>query len=315
MTDILTACGNGQSMEDFGGLSYLGGEIFWVAPTSSAVYDKWAGKHNFYTTIAAAYAATVTNRNDVIMLSPDAHTVTSMLTVAKNRIHFMGADVSGRKFGQSAKIYIGVTTAATDIAAAKVTGVRNSFTNIKFYSDNTVAQSLYCVAENGEYTVYRNCEFYKSTDLDTAQSAELLANGDSTTYIDCTFGSIADAVSGDIIRSCVSIKQVLGPSRDVHFFGCEFWRSAGGTTTPMVYSAAANDVERLMLFKDCIFVNSRVAAATPAVAISCAATLTTGQILCKDCVALRCTKLATATGVFLIGGSIADTTGLPVQGT
>ena len=59
------------------------------------------------------------------------HPLTSMLTVAKNRVHFVGIDGSGgRLYGQNAKISMGVTIAATDVFAIKDTGVRNSYTNI-----------------------------------------------------------------------------------------------------------------------------------------------------------------------------------------
>ena len=41
---------------------------------------------------------------------------------------------------------------------------------IKFYNDNTLTQNVACVGEGGEYTVYRNCEFYDSTRLNRSRS-------------------------------------------------------------------------------------------------------------------------------------------------
>jgi hypothetical protein len=304
-------------MEDFDTLSQLGGQRFWVAPATSAVYDKWASKSNFYTTVAAAYAATVTNRNDVIMLSPDQHTVTEMLTVSKNRCHFIGADFSGRHFGQSAKIYLGTTGAATDIGAVKVTGVRNTFSNIKFYSDCVVAESLYCLVDGGEYTVYKNCEIYKSTDLDVAGASELVANGDSSTFIGCTIGSLADFKVGDIIHATIRLTKGLAGTgkvlRDNLFVDCLIWNCAGGTTGRMVYAAAANDVQRMLMFDNCSFINAANATAVPAQAIAGAASFTVGAIVCKNSVAVNCTKLSTTTGVYITGVD-TNTTGLAVQG-
>ena len=74
---------------------------------------------------------------------------------------------------------MGVTTAATDIAVMQNTGVGCTFGGLKFDSANTVAESLYAVAEGGEYSIYSGCEFYKSTDLNETAAAEILNNGDS----------------------------------------------------------------------------------------------------------------------------------------
>lgn len=100
------------------------------------------GKVRFYTSLASAYAATESNNNDVIILDGNStHSLSSMLTVSNNRVHFIGLDYLlgiHRPYGQSTKVSIDVTTAATDIAAVKNTGIRNSFRGIKFISNNTV---------------------------------------------------------------------------------------------------------------------------------------------------------------------------------
>jgi len=51
------------------------------------------GRIRFYTSLATAYDATESNNNDVIILDGNStHTLTEMLTVAKNRVHFLGMD-------------------------------------------------------------------------------------------------------------------------------------------------------------------------------------------------------------------------------
>jgi hypothetical protein len=256
-------------------------------------------------TIAQAYSMTTTNMDDVIVLCGSAsHVLTSMLTVSKNRVHFVGMDGSnGRRYGQNAKIYMGVTTAITDVHAIKNLGVRNSFTNIKFYDDNTLATyHTSCVGEGGEYAIYENCEFYASVNLTSNTFAELLLNGDSTQFYNCTFGSLADAVSGDKVRPAViftagGVLNGTGTSRDIFFDGCRFWKQAGGTTTAMVVFPSDSSMERLCEFHDCQFIAAHLGS-TPAVAIACTATMTNGQILLTgDTSCVHCTKLATATGV------------------
>jgi hypothetical protein len=271
-----------------------------------------------FKTVEFAYSRVVTNHNDVIALAAGSnHPLAAMLTVAKNKVHFIGLGVGQRLYGQRTKISMGVTAVATDIAVIKNTGSGNTFTNIKFTQNNSVAQALSVVAEGGEYAVYTNCEFYRSTLLNGATSCELLDNGDSAQFYNCTFGSLADAVVGNVIHPCVRLANGQVGSglvmRDNYFQNCLFWRNAGGTTTAFVYAAASADVERMMTFKDCMFINAKNAAATPAAAVVTGATLDVGNIILKDCAAVGCTKLSTSTGVIVAGPAYSDATGISVN--
>jgi len=305
-------------------LSGLGigmGNVFYVCPSTSSARTLWAGRidgEQLFTTIEAAYAKCVTNRNDVIILSPDSHAVAAMLTVAKSKVHFVGADAAGRHFGQRAKISIGVTTAATDIAAVQVTGTGCSFTGIKFTSSNTVAEGLYAVVEAGEYTLYRNCDFYKSTDLDIAGAAELALNGDSATFKDCTFGSSANAIVGAIIRPIVTCTGGLVSGkklRDCYFDNCIFWRKCGNAANNFIYGLNATDVERMLYFKDCLFLNHELAAANPDICIEFGAAQTEGTVICKNCTSVNCTLfLALDQNLYIDGAAPTEgTSGIAVE--
>lgn len=260
------------------------------------------GKVRVFTTVAAAYDAVTTNADDVIVLSTNSsHELSGMLTVSKNRVHFIG-DLSGRRYGQRAKINYADGIATADPFAIKVTGVGCTFTGIKFINNNTDAQVVGTVGEGGEYTFYKNCEFYNSTNLDSDTVAELVLGGDSTQFEDCTFGSLADLVDGDKARPAVlvdgSVVGTINTSRDILFNRCRFWKKAGGTTTTMVTIVADADIERGMEFHDCQFL-ANVLGAVPAVAIAAGASLTNARvILTGDTCASECTKIATATGIF-----------------
>lgn len=294
-------------MDILGGAGTLG-NIYYVVPSTEANYNVLKamysftyddGSEAFCSTVAEAYGKTVSGRDDVIVLATNVtHTLTEMLTISKNRVHFVG-DGFGRRYGQRAKIQMGVTVNTTDVFAIKNTGVGNTFTGIKFLNGNTVTENVACFGEGGEYTVFRNCEIYDSTELDSDTHADLVLNGDSAQFFECTIGSLADAVSGDKVRPAVLLTAgTVGAgkvSRDVIFENCRFWKQAGGTTTAFV-KGGATDVERIMEFHDCQFI-ANVLGAVPAVAIS-VATLTVGQIiLTGDTCAIECTKIATATGV------------------
>jgi len=281
------------------------------------------GRVRFYTSLSDAYTATESNNNDVIILDGNStHTLTAMLTVSKSRVHFIGLDyLMGihRSTGQSTKISLGVTTAATDIATILNTGVRNSFRGIKFLNANTVTEGIYCFVDGGEYTYMENCEVYKSTDLDVTGAAEFVCNADNPLYVNCTFGSLADARSGTVIRANVLFtKGIAGTglvTRDATFRNCQFWIQCTDTANRFCYGANATDIERLCLFDNCNFICNGASSAIPAQNVAFGATLTVGAVLLKNCSSLLAsTAMSTTTGVFVDGAvPTAGTTGISVQ--
>ncbi len=262
-----------------------------------------------FKTLSAAVAAVTTNNNDIIFIDGDSTVVeTAMVTLSKNRVHIVGVNGTPNPmgFGAAAKVQCAASATASNIAVFKNTGVRNTFTNIKFDSALTVAQGLYSVVEGGEYARYFNCEIYKSTDLDATGAAELVCNGDSPSFIGCTIGSSANAISGAIIRANVLFTKGLAGSgkvaRDAYFERCMIWRRSSNTTNRFVYGANADDIERSCIFKSCVFWNAKNASATPAQNVAFGSSLTTGEVLLWDCAAQNCgTAMSTTTGVFVLG--------------
>jgi len=282
----------------FGG--YVFGDVYYVDATNGSDVNPGTTSDKAFATVDAANDAMTTNNNDAVYLSGYAsHALTEMLTVAKNRVHFIGTDFDGRTYGQTTRLSMGITTAVTDVFAVKNTGIRNSFKGIKFTNANTVAQNVAGVGEGGEYTVYDSCEFYDSTEMDSDTEAEMVLNGDSTQLRNCTFGSMITAVSGDKIRPAVLLtKDTVASGKfcvDVLFDKCHFWKYAGGTTTAFIKGVAA-DLERVMEFHDCQFIANNLGS-TPAVAIDLATMTTAYIILTGDTCAVNCTKIATDTGV------------------
>lgn len=278
-------------------------------------------KDNPFKTLSAAYDACTTNNDDLIIIDGDSTIVeTSMITWSKNRITVIGAN-GNRPYGQAAKVSLGITTAATDIATLKVTGIRNNFIGIKFINDNTVAEGIYCVVDGGEYTHFVNCEIYKSTDMDVTGAAELVCNADSSVYTNCTIGSLATARSGAVIRPNVLFTKAIAGTgkvaRDILFENCRFWINASNAANRFVYGAAATDIERIAEFDNCKFINNGASTATPAQNVAFGATLTVGSVLLNNCVSINAgTAMSTTTGVFINGAvPAADTTGISLQTT
>lgn len=304
----------GTGIPTWNGVPMVGGmpqgltEVFFVdyGNGSDGVSKKANSVTRPWKTLAYAETQITTNKNQgIALIGNSTHTLTEMLTVDKNRMHIFGYDPGGRYYGQNAKVSLGVTTAATDIGTIKNTGVRNSFRNIKFINENTVAQGIYCFVEGGEYTVIDGCEIYKSTDLDVTGAAELVMNGDSAQVTNCLIGSTANAISGAIIRPNVLMTKGLAGtgkvSRDVLFENCTFWKRASHVNNRFIYGANATDVERMFHVKNCTFFNTKLAAALPAQCVAFGAEQTQGFALIDNCTSINNTKLSTTTGVYIQG--------------
>ncbi|MFZ2152187.1 MAG: hypothetical protein WAV09_03705, partial [Minisyncoccia bacterium] len=94
------------------------GKILIVCPSTDANYEKLtslvtpdgsadANQIRLYTTLELAYAAAVTNENDVIVLSGNAtHAVAAGIAWTKSRIHVIGFDGGDRLIQQGAKVQL-----------------------------------------------------------------------------------------------------------------------------------------------------------------------------------------------------------------
>lgn len=284
------------------------------------------GKVHLFTSLSDAYDATTTNNNDVILL--DAHTshkLSSMLTVSKNRVHFIGMDAGGRWSNQRALISNTGTGASTDVSMVKVTGTGCSFRNIKFSNNWTVAQNLSAVLEYGNNTLYKNCSFHNlgSAHLTNANAAPLILAGGDVEFHECNIGE-------DTLQSTVASGQTLlikkGSSSQAAtrclFEKCIFRAYTNKTTHAFVRVAADGDIDRDVGFKDCDFINFYTSSngALMAVAFASASGLTSGQMWINNPNVVGATDLATAAvgnaSTYVIGTSpTAGSAGIAVQPT
>jgi len=252
-----------------------------------------------FQTIEAGYAALRTNRHDVLVLSANgSHSLADELVITKNRIHIISADFSGRYYGQSTKINLGVTTGSA-IAAINNQGVRNHFRGLKVTNSDTLAASLYGVAEVGEFSLWEFCEILKTTDLDQTGAAELLHNGDSCVFRSCAIGN--GIYTPTVARQNILFTRetVTGKvARDVLFDDCIFMHRAGATTVVNI-RATANDIERLAMFDGCKFVAVKTSPSTQALVCGVASALTDAEIILKDCIVQNITNVGANTiGVY-----------------
>lgn len=291
------------------------GEVLFVDYATGS--DSNSGKtwNTAVKTLSQAHTLVTTNANSIIYINGYSTVVeTAMVDFTKSRVTVIGVGGAGH-FGAAAKVSCTLSSGATNIATFKNTGVRNTFIGIKFMNANTVAQGLYSVAEGGEYSTYVRCEFYKSTDLDDAGASELLDNGDSASFYDCTFGSTANETGN--IRANVLVSATLSGKkcRDNYFENCLFWAKADDTDKVFVYGANATDVERMFMMKDCTFFNTELASGVPANAVDFGAKQTEGLVFLKNCSAVNCTDLCAADkGIWVDGAAPTEgSSGIAVE--
>ena len=206
-----------------------------------------------FTTLADAYAAVTSNNNDVICL--DAHTshaLTGMLTVAKNRVNFIGMDGGGRINSQGTKITL-ATAVAGDVATVLNTGVRNSFRNIKFIQSGTNTAQIYGFIDAGEGTYAENCHFDHYTLLSTAGTAGLLFAGDTCNYVHCQFGNSTVYRTGNPTQALLVGNYGSAFARYSYFENCEFVQYSSQTTARCVGTTGAAHVIGWIKFNACGF--------------------------------------------------------------
>ena len=302
------------------GIPITFGNYWFVDPVNGSDGNTGTSATSAFATIAQAYGKCITNNDDVILLrgSSTAHVLSSMLTVAINRVHFVGLDGAWRAYGQGARVSFSGASGAANIAALLNTGTRNSFTNIKFDNESAITQSIYSVVDGGEYAQWNNCEFYLGTNLNTTGAAEFVWNGDSCQMNDCTVGSLANPLVGSILRPCILLtKGVAGSGlvcRDGLIRNSRMWRNASATTNTFIYGANASDVERVLNLEHVAFINNGASAFKPAQCVQSAATLTVGQIILDPtCYGVNVTKISTTTGVFVSGPAPNNGTGIAVN--
>jgi len=307
-----------------GGIPVTGGKTFFVNYTNGHDGPN-LGKDidEPFKTIEYAYTRMTTNKYDVCVLTGNAtHPVSAMMNLDKNRCIFVGLDGANRRYGQGARITMALTTAVTDLGIIKNTGNRNAFYNIKFDSANSLTESVYGFMDGGEYTYMENCEFYKSTHLTAAAggnlAAELLCNGDSSQYMNCTFGDLVNSrgTGGSCIRPTVLFTRetITGKvARDVTFSNCQFFVKACDTGVACLYASTATDIERRLIFERPTFMNAKLGTANPGEALLLGAAQTEGWVLMIEPTSMDITAHASASsGVYITGGStpLDTTTGI-----
>lgn len=217
------------------------GEMFWLFEDSDTGLQKMQKDHpkNTFITIAEAYAACTTNRNDVINVnSHSAHAIATGIAWSKSRIHVIGLDTGDRLLQQGSR-FVGATADDTGYVV-KVTGTRNTFRNIKFEQRSTDAAGLTVVQFGGEGTLVKNCSFVfgVATRLGGTTTHEVVMGEDSGTFINCTFGN--DTLLTSAARAVMLFDVVGSVQAKSNFFKDCMWTINSSSATAHFIRVKAN---------------------------------------------------------------------------
>jgi len=254
------------------------------------------GKVRFLNTFEEAEDAVITNNNDVILLDAHStHTIANGIAWDKNRVHVIGMDGGDRLIQQGSKVQS--TAAAADAYVIKVTGVRNSFRNLKFIQVDTDAAALTVAQFGGEGNLVKNCSFVfgVSNNLSGTTTYEVLCGEDSGTFLNCTFGADTLVTSG--ARAVLAFNRVTTGQecKSSIFKDCIFQICSSSTSADFIRVLATNALLFTTTMRNPIF-NNAICAAAGGVALDDAirsvSGLTGGNLFVVN-PASNCTELCT----------------------
>lgn len=308
----------------------LTGNVYVVATTTEPNLVDLYGKNRTYSdgstmiqpTIAAAYAKTVTNRNDIIFLSANgtSNKVTAVLPVAKNRVHFVGLDPVNRKIGSRSMISNTGAGAATDTSMIYVTGTGCSFRNISMKNNWSAAENLFAVKDWGIQTYFENCDIENlgTAHMTNAAAASLNLAGNECIYVNTTIGQNTTLVTSTAGQQLLVTNRGTAGTKSTRsrFDNCRF-QTYTSDTTHVLARFAATSVDRDIVFNEPEFVNTVIGTSSVTLAVAVATDAGVGgSVLIGYPRAYGVTNIATSavgnTGVLLAApvNAASDATGI-----
>jgi len=291
------------------------GDIYFVDATNGSDGNNGLSADQAMKTLPVAYAAA--GSGDTIALSTNStHSLATGIAWTKSRINLVGMDFFGRLVQQGAKVQL--ATAATTAYVLKVTGTRNSFSNIKFIQGATAATGLHVLEEGGEGSLYQNCSFVfgVADNLDLTTATEVLCGADSATFDNCLFGS--DTLLTSAARTVFTIDQVTsGQEFKSNIFRDCIWMVSSSDADALLLKVAANtDVLFTNLFINPIMMASIDTAGGIALTIAgaSAGSLVKGTLNFANLSTFNCASFMTTADQVMITGNIptAATSGISV---
>jgi len=188
------------------------GTVYYLDPTNGADTNDGLSPSQAFATLAVAYAALTTLKNDalVILYHGDAVALTAAFTWAKSSCHLIG--VGGPQGGITKGVPITMTS-ATATGLFVVSGDNNTFHNIHWSHLGTAA-ALISVGITGDGNSFHDCQFNNMNNAASADEATMkgvtLDGCNNTSFFRCTIGGTETTRTDGAADMTIGAGTILG---------------------------------------------------------------------------------------------------------
>ncbi|MCP4900117.1 MAG: hypothetical protein GY906_24365 [bacterium] len=312
----VSSFGNILTGDNFG---LMGGRIaatgdakhYYVDPANGSDGNTGLSPDKALDTVGAAYDKTVDKSGDVIHLLNDGNTSgtsrdNSTITWSNDNVHLVG-HCAPTMLSQRARISPASTVGSIVTPQLNVTGNGNSFRNVAlFEGDDQDATASVCVQVTGSRNYFWNVAMMNmgsANSGDEAASANLkLSGAEENTFERCYIGLDTTA------RSTTNANVELVSSSTRNFFlDCFFPMTADAATPMFIKIDAANDIDRFVYFRGCMFYNAIGSSATTINQVASIHAAAGGLVLLDYCSSVGATEWETTASTNLyLNMPIAD---------
>jgi len=257
------------------------GNIHVVIKGGTDTEDYWTQRVDsgfLHSTIADAFANVEDKQNDVVIITPESHSLSAGLTIDENMVHVVGSYMGSRmnirnRIGMSTafspmitvsgygntfhNIYTMHGTAAADYIGWSISGARNSFYNVHFGGPMNASQGGHAdyegVALDGSECFFKDCVFGTDTiGRDEVSPNITLGAGTLTIFENCTF--LCNLSDGDPVF--VKVENSSGYTWAI-FKSCTFmaFNSNYATAMTKAFHFTGGSSCAMVFTPDCVFQN------------------------------------------------------------
>jgi hypothetical protein len=230
-------------------------DVYQVTTTSTSAgpytfWNKWfKPRGNMQTTIAAAEALLTGGINEVILLSPESHSLASMLTWDKSNSALIGECPDATMMNQRARIGMSANFATM----MTISGSGNLFKNLYFMHGRGSATNLNCITVTGDRNVFENVNFAGPQNATEGAAAGYdlirLDGAEETVFKRCVFGTHN---TSSTTYTGIEFQSDAGTAI---FEDCIFWCAGGAAGNGRFLKFDAGIGIGAAIFKNCVFIN------------------------------------------------------------
>ena len=272
------------------GMGIMGGGAkgWFVDPANGLTGNTGTKQDDALASVGAAYAKTTDKQGDVIYYLNDGNTTGSSreatipLVWSNDNTHLVGC-CAPVPVSQRARITPVATAALTEQPVISVTGHGNTFSNLQIahWGANTDAKGTRGVDVTGNRNYFYNCHIVGVPNAhsgDETDSCDLKVTGEENMFERCYFGVNTVTRTG-----ANAVVELTGAATRIHFKDCFFTMYADADAPLFVKIDAAADIDREILFDNCIFYNPIGAGSTSQTAAMSVHASAGGDVIVKDC--------------------------------